>query len=54
MALERRKIQMKVAEPIAAQAGGRIVQADMKIRAPRDTGGSQRRSLWRWTETRHR
>ena len=36
--IERRKIQMKLAEPIAAQAGGRIVQADMRMRAPKDTG----------------
>lgn len=37
-AFERRKLQAKVAEPVAAQAGGRVVQADMVARAPRDTG----------------
>lgn len=36
--IERLKAQTKIAEPVAAQAGGRIVQADMRIRAPKDTG----------------
>lgn len=37
-ALERRKIAAKIAEPIAAKAGGEVVAADMRIHAPKDTG----------------
>ena len=37
-ALERRKIAAKIAEPIAAMAGGEVVAVDMKMHAPRNTG----------------
>jgi len=37
-ALERRVIAAKIAESIAAKAGGEVVAADMKAHAPRDKG----------------
>jgi HK97 gp10 family phage protein len=37
-AFERRKIAAKIAEPIAAKAGGEAVAADMRAHAPTDTG----------------
>lgn len=37
-ALERRKIQATIAEPLAAKAGGEVVALDMKAHAPRRTG----------------
>lgn len=37
-ALERRKVQAKLAEPIAAKAGGEVVAAVERVRAPRRTG----------------
>jgi len=37
-ALERRVIAAKVAETVAAKAGGEVVAADMKAHAPRDSG----------------
>jgi HK97 gp10 family phage protein len=37
-ALERRKIAAKVATPIAARAGGQVVQGVAQAIAPKDTG----------------
>ena len=37
-ALERRKIAAKLAESLAAMAGGEVVAVDMKVHAPRNTG----------------
>jgi len=41
-ALERRKLAAKIAEPIAAKAGGEVVAADMRRQAPTDTGALAR------------
>jgi HK97 gp10 family phage protein len=37
-ALERRKIQAKIATPIATRAGGEVVQGIAQAVAPKDTG----------------
>jgi HK97 gp10 family phage protein len=37
-ALERVRLELLAAAPVAAEAGGRVLAADMAAKAPRDTG----------------